>query len=210
MGRMENIEYYSNCPSCGAPRGRKDVCDYCGASLIKKMSFEGSVYDSLEEQFEDEDVNLPIINGKSCNKDSFSSMFMLIFGAAFLAFPLFIGIALVSSGQADIGNVLFLLLFCAVGIGCIIPGIKASINRSKCRKGIPLKGEIRGYENGTYMVNGHPVQTVKILVYPNSIPKIVKIKTSNSIRPYPVGSEVTIRNYADYYLIEEKKDELFS
>jgi len=30
------IEYYKNCPSCGAPRPEKaDLCEYCGASFIK-------------------------------------------------------------------------------------------------------------------------------------------------------------------------------
>lgn len=204
---VSSIEYYSKCPSCGATSGNKEVCDYCGSSLIKKRTFENKeVINSLEEQYRIEDEQIPVFKGKGCNRDMFMILFSSIFGGCFLLVPTIILIAFTSSGIMEPFIYPMLLLFMAIGVGSFIPLIRSSIKRSKCKKSPALTGIVRGYtENRIVMVNGSPVKMVRVLVNLPSGPKIAEISTGGPDKPYPVGKMVKIHNYENYFYIEEKE-----
>ncbi len=203
MENLSSIEYYSTCPACGAASGNKDVCEYCGASLIKKKTFQKSTTNSLEEQFEEEDRNIPMFKGKSCNKDTFLLLFSLIFGGCFLIVPIIALSIFLSTGLMEIWVLPMMLLFMVIGACSFIPLILSTVRRSKCKNSPVLQGIVRGYADGSIIINGKPVQMVKILVNLPSGPKIALINLSDSTKPYVVGSSIGIRNYQRYFLIED-------
>ncbi len=203
MDNLSSIEYYSACPSCGATSGNKGVCEYCGASLIKKKTFRDNTANSLEEQFRIEDQFTPVFKGKSCNANPFLTIFCVIFGGCFLFVPIILLIVFISTGIMTAWIIPMLLLFMGIGAVSFVPLILSTVHRSKCKSAPVVQGIVRGYEDGSIIINGRPVQNVKILVNLPSGPKIALINLSESSRPYVVGSTIGIRNYQRYFVIED-------
>lgn len=205
---VSSVEYYSKCPSCGAASGNKEVCDYCGSSLIKKRVYESEgIINSLEEQYKIEDEKVPVFRGKGCNRDLFLVLFTGIFSGCFILVPTIIIIAFSNVGMLDSFLIPIMSIFYVIGIVAMIPLILSTVRRIKCKKSPELNGIVRGYsDNKLVMVNGSPAKMVRILVELPSGPKIAEISTGNSDKPYSIGKMVKIRNYKNYFYIDEEKE----
>jgi len=205
MSFAETVEYYDECPSCGARNTGGSLCEYCGASMIKKKITLGeSGRSNIEEDNANEDCNLPHIDGKSGRLDPFILLFCSIFGGCFVFVPLIVSTAFISSGIMEIWVILMMVLFLMIGIGSLVPLFLGLINGAKCKKGEVMTGEVRYYTRTGTTVNGQYVMRIHLKTYKNGSPVIISFSTGQTGKPYPIGSTVTFRNYKDYYRIEKK------
>lgn len=207
MSFAESVEYYPECPSCGAKNTGGSLCEYCGASMIKKkIKFGNSGQSDIEEENEREDMSLPHINGKSGHLDPFIILFCSIFGGGFIIVPLILSIAFLSSGILEIWVAFMLIVFFLVGVGSLIPLVLNLYNGAQCKKGDILTGVVRGYSRTGTMINGDYVLKIKLCVTKNGNPTIVSFSTGKTVRTYPIGETVKIRNYKDYYIIDKNQN----
>lgn len=203
MKNVEQIEYHTSCPACGAINNGSKFCEYCGSSMIKTKTISSLDNNAEADLYESEDMNLPMITGKSVNNDLFMTIFCLIFGGVFFIVPTFLCIIFATVGILEIWLIPFFSIFWIVGLGTLIPLIVKKVNKAKCKNGPSLKGVVRGYEPGLVMVNNRPVLNVKLKVYVDGQYKLLKLSTGSPSKKYPLGKELTLRYYNKYYMIEE-------
>lgn len=200
MSTVEKIEYYSTCPSCGAPSDPSGTCPYCGSSLVKNR-----VVTELDASEEDailqEDMSLPIVKGKCGKVDSFFKIFCPLFGGIFVLVPTILCVAFSVVRFLNAFMFLFCLPFFAIGLGALIPLFVAMSNEKKCLEGQRLVGIVRGYENSSVSVNGSPVKIIRVRVDEGGS-RLIVFSTGNAQRTYPIGSKIVLRNSGEHYLIE--------
>lgn len=207
MSTVESIEYYSACPQCGAANVGSEKCDYCGASLIKKKVNKSSTYDRDAEEEENfrNDANYPEIRGKIYETDSFLVFFCLFFGGMFLLVPTIVLLAFTSAGIMEPWLYLMLSVFWLIGIGGIAPLFVNIFKKTRCKNGDKISGIVRGYEDSIVLLNGKPIQCVRILVNEMTDPKILVLNTGKNRREYPLGKVVKLRGYNNNFVIEKEK-----
>lgn len=205
-GTVVNIEYHSVCPACGAAGGGREICEYCGANLIKNRSEESFGEGSLEERNAMEDLGLPIEHGKSCETDKFMLMFCLIFGGMFVTVPTILCVVFISVGIFFWPMIFFFGIFWVIGFGALMPIILPAVNRKKCKQGPVVTGELRGYEESMVMMNGRPILNMRIRMWDSArnSDKIVLLSSGETVRRYPAGAQMSFRNSGKYYMLVQK------
>lgn len=197
--KVENIEYYSACPACGAAGKGKSFCEYCGTSLIKARTITEETKESIDERNLTEDAGLPVIEGKRAGKNAFLWIFCSIFGGTFLLVPSFICLVFLTMGMMEPWLILFFTLFWIIGIGALIPLIGNIYANIKCRDGCEVYGTVRGYENGNYTINGRPVQNMRVRIQTPEGTKLLILGTGETNRKYAPGQNLVMKNYKKYY-----------
>lgn len=212
MNVVESVEYFPSCPQCGASNNGKELCEYCGTSLVKRrinqsigLAGFGMANNSLEEENMMEDSDLREISGKSGNLDPFIIMFCLIFGGCFCLVPIIIGVAFTGSGIMEPWVFLMLGLFLLIGLGSLAPLVIAIISNIKCKTGEPVSGIVRGYSKSMVSVNGSPVLNMRLLMDENDEKYILVLRSGSTERRYKIGSTVHLKRYKNKYIIDKEK-----
>lgn len=206
MSIYESVEYHPYCPSCGAANVGNDVCDYCGASLIKSKTNREETKDEMEEQERInalEDYKYEEIKGKLREKDDFLLLFCPIFGGAFVIVPTIVCIAFMGTGILEFWLIPFFSLFWLIGIGALVPLFKQLTEGHKCKTGDLVTGTLRGYEDSMTVVNGRPQLNMRILLNDAYDPKILVLKTPFTVKKYPVGAQIRLKRYKDSYIFDK-------
>jgi len=204
MKNVEQIEYYSSCPSCGAINNGSKFCEYCGATMVKAKSVSNYGREDIEEEYLQEDANLPIIRGKKASRDPFLLFFCPIFGGTFLLVPTIILIVFSSVGIMEPWLIAMLSLFWLIGICGIAPLFVNLISRAKCKNGEIVKGTVRGYDHSMYMINNRPALNVRLRIYEDGKYKILILGTGQTSRQYALGRELTLKRHNKYYMVVEE------
>lgn len=208
MDNYISKSYFSNCPNCGAPGNGSEYCGHCGASLVNNnvnKYFNGSQSNvPLQDQFAIQDAACPRIEGKSGERGFTETLFLTIFGFVFTLVGCVFLVLTAVIGSAMGIFVLLAVVFLIIGIVSLILLFKTSAARVRCRKGQRISGIVRGYEeiqNVTF--NDAPLLKIKVLVDMYTNPRIIIFSIGSSVRTYEVGSQITLRNSGDYYIIEK-------
>lgn len=206
MAITKSVEYYTECPSCGATNTGNEVCEYCGASLIKsKSTIESEGPDTIEDEYFRGDAGLKQIYGKSANLDPFTVIFCSIFGGCFIVVPFIIGFTFISTGIAETWAFAMLGMFVLIGVGSFSPIVIKIVNKSKVKNGEEISGTVRGYSNSLSSINNAPVLNVHIKIYADGEEKIVILNTGVTERRYPVGSTIYLKRNGKIFLIEDNE-----
>lgn len=205
MSTIERVEYYSGCPSCGAASEGKEVCPYCGTSLVKKR-YMIEVEESAEDIIAREDAGLPVVRGAlvgSSGMDTFLKVFCPLFGGIFVGVSLVLMIAFGASGLLflDPFMILFFVPFLLIGFGAFVPLFVMASRKSKVKNGRQVPGIVRGYEDGGYQVNGRTVQNMRVRINDGGQVKLLILSTGSANKPYPVDSSINMLNAEDLYTI---------
>ncbi len=208
---MEKLTYYDRCPNCGAANIGKDNCTYCNTSMIKERVIKSSTsttsIDDIETKNRYEDRNLPVEKAITAGVQ----IFMLLFGGIFFGVGLFIftifNLIAFSTPSASMFSVmsLFPLIFVAIGGFVLSKPLKERREYKKhIDKGTAIKGILRSYRPGNYMINDRPVQIMEVKVNHPSL-KMLDINTNQTYKKYPVGSEVELIYADEKYFFNNKK-----
>lgn len=207
MATIENIEYYVECPSCGAHKEDADFCQYCGTSLIKSRTVTSADSERLTDVFFREDHGLKRVEGKTSDFPKELKLFCALFGGLFLFVPTFLCFVFMAVGIFEIWLLLFFGIFWVIGAASFIPWIRANKARSNTAHGTVLVGIVRGYENSNISVNDRPVQKVMLRLScpddPSYQPIILHLNTGSTNCKWPLGEKLVLRNWQDYYQIIE-------
>lgn len=201
MRTVETIEYYEECPACGASNDGSGVCSYCGSSLMKSRTVQ-QIDQPLEDVLSEEDRNLPLVKGKCATVNTFLKLFCPLFGGIFLVVPTFISGVFFASGMMALWLIPFFSLFWIIGVGGFAPLVRAFRRNKRCKNGAQMVALVRGYSNSSTSTNGTPTKNICLRIEQGG-PYLVEFNTGETKRLYPVGSRVLVRTDGQNgYLIE--------
>ncbi|MDO4183295.1 MAG: hypothetical protein Q4E12_06805 [Coriobacteriia bacterium] len=202
MGRVETIEYYDRCPSCGAAADGDGICDYCGASLVRRRTTT-ETNESFEDMALREDRGLPVEKAKVAGMSGSMKFFLLLFGGIWFLTPTVLVVLFSLTGIMKPWLFAFFGIFWAVGLGCMVPLVVSVVRQRACRNGQQVTASLRGYEDGIYMINERPVQVMRLRVETEAGPKLVLLNTGATNRRYAPGMELHLRTANGRYIIQE-------